>query len=248
MLELPEQTRNHSNSHQRQAACALVDAIELAPIKEKLCLLAPNGEGWLQAAADHFIEEYRKFLKLNLKYPEHRIVPNRMVDTVWHTHILDTRKYAADCDVVFGRFLHHSPYFGLRGDSKERDEAFLQSSELYKQEFGAKPTSDFSNVCGADIRAAGCDGADIRAAGCDGADIRAAGCDPADIRAAGCDGADIRAAGCDGADIRAAGCDPADIRGGCDSADIRALCRDAGVIRLSGSNDGAITHRAISPS
>ena len=32
-------------------------------------------------------------------------------------HILDTRAYSRDCEFLFGRFLHHFPYFGMRGDA-----------------------------------------------------------------------------------------------------------------------------------
>jgi methylmalonyl-CoA mutase len=31
------------------------------------------------------------------------------VDKVWHAHILFTRKYAADCEALCGRFIHHQP-------------------------------------------------------------------------------------------------------------------------------------------
>ncbi len=31
------------------------------------------------------------------------------IDLFWHEHILDTKKYKQDCEMVFGRFLHHVP-------------------------------------------------------------------------------------------------------------------------------------------
>ena len=53
-------------------------------------------------------------------------------------HILDTRKYAEDCDKLFGYFLHHFPYFGMRGDDDRNDlqEAFTRSQSLMMQTFG----------------------------------------------------------------------------------------------------------------
>jgi hypothetical protein len=31
-------------------------------------------------------------------------------------HILDTAAYREDCDEIFGRFLDHFPYFGMRDE------------------------------------------------------------------------------------------------------------------------------------
>ncbi|HSW20197.1 MAG TPA: hypothetical protein VLJ86_23450, partial [Ramlibacter sp.] len=60
------------------------------------------------------------------------------IDRFWHMHILDTRKYAADCEASFGHFVHHFPYLGLRGeeDAQALQAAFLQMQALYVQEFG----------------------------------------------------------------------------------------------------------------
>ena len=60
--------------------------------------------------------EYRKFLALHVAYPHAEIVPCKVVDDMWHQHILDTAGYRDDCDAIFGRFLDHFPYFGIRGD------------------------------------------------------------------------------------------------------------------------------------
>lgn len=81
---------------------------------------------------------YKRFLVLNLKYESVTIVPNKVLDTIWHYHILDTMKYAEDCQSIFGSFLHHFPYFGLRGeeDASNLKEAFVVSSDLFMREFG----------------------------------------------------------------------------------------------------------------
>jgi hypothetical protein len=60
------------------------------------------------------------------------------VDNFWHYHILDTKKYAVDCHNVFGYFLHHFPYVGMRG---EEDEQALhrmgdRMRTLYEETFG----------------------------------------------------------------------------------------------------------------
>jgi hypothetical protein len=76
---------------------------------------AHEGQGWDVDQLDLGEQEYRRFLALHLMYPEMAVVPCGMVDEVWHTHILDTFAYAPDCEKVFGFFLHHVPYFGMRG-------------------------------------------------------------------------------------------------------------------------------------
>jgi hypothetical protein len=111
--------------------------LDLDPIKVKL-MHKESGEGWSAEKADAVEFEYRRFLFLMKKYPQEQTAPLFDVDTFWHYHILDTMKYALDCETVFGYFLHHFPYIGLRG---EDDEAAHQRvgermKTLYEQEFG----------------------------------------------------------------------------------------------------------------
>jgi hypothetical protein len=66
------------------------------------------------------------------------------VDKFWHGHILDTMKYAEDCQRVFGYFLHHFPYFGMRDaeDAANLANAAATTRRLYEQEFGAGKAED----------------------------------------------------------------------------------------------------------
>lgn len=52
---------------------------------------------------------YRKFLTLKANFPSTSFVPPRLVDHVWHAHITFTRQYMADCELLFGEYLHHNP-------------------------------------------------------------------------------------------------------------------------------------------
>ena len=111
--------------------------LDLEPIKMKLMHVA-SGEGWSLEKANAVEKEYRRFLCLMKIYPDEDTAPLVDVDTFWHYHILDTMKYAADCEQVFGYFLHHYPYVGMRG---EDDEQFRLDSgdrmrELYEATFG----------------------------------------------------------------------------------------------------------------
>lgn len=114
-----------------------IEALDLSPIKLKLMHEA-SGEGWSQAKADAMETEYRRFLYLQLAFPREQIAPTKAVDTFWHYHILDTMKYAADCEQAFGYFLHHYPYIGmLEGDEPGAEiEAGNRTRELYEASFG----------------------------------------------------------------------------------------------------------------
>ncbi|GGY07424.1 glycine-rich domain-containing protein-like [Pseudoduganella dura] len=114
-----------------------IEELDLDPIKVKL-MHAESGEGWSLEHADAVEKEYRRFLVLMKKYPDEQTAPLMDVDTFWHYHILDTLKYAADCQAVFGYFLHHFPYIGLRGEDDEEAHHNMgaRMKELYEETFG----------------------------------------------------------------------------------------------------------------
>jgi hypothetical protein len=91
-----------------------IEKLDLEPIKYKL-VMDRDGHLWWRSRADLAEVAYRKFLTLTVKFPKEKIVPLGDIDIMWHQHILDTAKYIEDCDAIFGRYLHHFPYFGLRG-------------------------------------------------------------------------------------------------------------------------------------
>ncbi len=116
---------------------AAIQALDLDPIKFKL-MDPEEGQGWSREYVDQMAIEYKRFLTLSVKYPEETIAPSKDVDKFWHGHILDTMKYAEDCQNVFGYFLHHFPYFGMRGeeDAANLAEAGNTTNRLYEKEFG----------------------------------------------------------------------------------------------------------------
>jgi hypothetical protein len=85
--------------------------------------------------------EYRRFLCLMATHPDEVLAPSVDVDTFWHYHILDTMKYAADCEQAFGFFLHHYPYAGMHGEDDEqlRVDGGERMRTLYTAAFGAAP-------------------------------------------------------------------------------------------------------------
>ncbi|TKW61501.1 MAG: hypothetical protein DI628_02450 [Blastochloris viridis] len=76
---------------------------------------------------------YRKFLSLIAKFPGTTFVPPRLVDHVWHAHITFTRQYMADCDLLFGSYLHHNP----AEEGEEMAPVFASLTvPAYQQEYG----------------------------------------------------------------------------------------------------------------
>jgi hypothetical protein len=117
--------------------CTVIAELDLDPIKVKL-MHEESGEGWSLAQANAVEAEYRRFLYLMKLFPHEQTAPLADVDTFWHYHILDTMKYAVDCDAVFGYFLHHFPYIGLRGEADEEAHQRVgqRMCELYEETFG----------------------------------------------------------------------------------------------------------------
>lgn len=114
-----------------------IGQLNLDAIKIKL-MDAEDGEAWTREEADTADLDYRRFLFLTAKYPEMEIVPSGKADIFWHYHILDTMKYYDDCQNIFGYFLHHFPYLGMRSasDAVRLENAFAGTKELFLIEFG----------------------------------------------------------------------------------------------------------------
>lgn len=158
----------HGLSTVRKPADAVWEALQrldLEPVKVKLLL--SEGHEWTLEQVEDMVAAYRRFLFLCHKYPEKRIVPTHVIDNVWHTHILDTSRYAVDCEQVFGYFLHHFPYLGTRGSADEQAllDAFAETKMLYEGEFG-EPIAVGS---AADCHDGGCSGPQCSAS-CTGVD------------------------------------------------------------------------------
>lgn len=94
---------------------------------------------WSPEVVEGAVDYYRNFLWLLRKYGEHTVLaPSPEIDEIWHHHILDTYKYHEDCAAIFGTYLHHYPYFGMRSasDSAALSDAFARTQSLHCQEFG----------------------------------------------------------------------------------------------------------------
>ena len=110
--------------------------LDLSPIAYQL-MKSRSGAVWTKAQTVKAIAQYLAFLYLTDCYPDRQLVPSVEVDRVWHCHILDTSKYAEDCQFLFGYMIHHFPYLGLRGrkDQQNHRQAYLQTQALFNRHF-----------------------------------------------------------------------------------------------------------------
>lgn len=112
-----------------------IASIDLEMVKMKL-RDKEEGEGWTTEQANHTEIEYKRWLTLVKKYGK-GMVPTKAIDIFWHQHILDTHAYLTDCQKNFGGYLHHYPYFGMRGeqDAKDLENSFHRTKKLYEESF-----------------------------------------------------------------------------------------------------------------
>src|ERR1700733_6907909 len=127
---------DQGKQHELTIALERVGEIDFSHINKKLQYDDPNY--WTDQRIAETEESYRRFLALNLIYPGKTLAVNRPLDEYWHNHILDTHKYAEDCDRLFGFLLHHYPYFGLPGEKDEGENipAFGVTQRIWEEAFG----------------------------------------------------------------------------------------------------------------
>lgn len=94
--------------------------------------------GWSETKINHTIKLYKEWLVLQVLYEDLSFAPSELVDEFWHVHILDTRKYMSDCNLIKGEFIHHYPYFGLTDQENETvlESGFGLTKKLYQHHFG----------------------------------------------------------------------------------------------------------------
>ncbi len=130
--------------------------LDLGPIAYKL-MHKSDGLGWSRDKTTQAISRYMMFLTLIYLYPNRQFVPSEEIDAVWHFHIIDTIKYAQDCQMLFGHFIHHFPYFGHRDaeDRKNLEIIFEQTQVLFEEHFGPNALAQENIIKAADCQPIG---------------------------------------------------------------------------------------------
>jgi hypothetical protein len=89
---------------------------------------------WDVAQTRRAIEWYRHYLWASYKHrgqPVFAIVQE--ADELWHAHLAYTKRYRADCQRIFGRFLDHNPVHGRL--TKRMRDAFDDAVDWFKKEY-----------------------------------------------------------------------------------------------------------------
>jgi hypothetical protein len=184
--------------------------VDLAPIQVKL-MNKEGGEGWTQERAKAVEFEYRRFLYLMKLFPHEQVAPLLDVDIFWHYHILDTMKYAVDCERIFGYFLHHVPDSGLRGedDGTVHHRAGARMQELYEATFGeAYIRQEEGHPGTAPPETAWCNPTTPKTAWCNPAPAKIAWCNPTTAKSAWCNPTTPKTAWCNPTTAKTAWCNP----------------------------------------
>jgi hypothetical protein len=131
--------------------------LDLTNVRAKLAD-PEEGKGYGPDQLDLMEAEYRKFLAMHVAYPDAEIVPCKLVDEIWHQHILDTIAYRDDCDAIFGSFLDHFPYFGMRGDDDAQAlaDAYCDTLEIYERDFGVPQEGTWISADAASCKRTAC--------------------------------------------------------------------------------------------
>lgn len=76
---------------------------------ERLVNRLVKDEDMERILAERVMNEALGFLQLCALEPDSAHSPSETVDPGWHTFLVYTRDYAAFCDRIAGRFIHHNP-------------------------------------------------------------------------------------------------------------------------------------------
>jgi len=72
--------------------------------------------GWDEEHCRQVLRAYKQFLRPKADYRDFHaevLSPSSKVDQMWHMHMLDTRNYALDCDLLCGDYVHHDDDEGM---------------------------------------------------------------------------------------------------------------------------------------
>jgi hypothetical protein len=125
-----------------------IRALDLSGVKAKFAF--KKGRWWqFWNSADRIEQQYRQFLYLIAMNPGETVVPwSQDLDDFWHENILNTAKYAKDCEAIFGQFLHHNPH--LPEGTPAHTKAAATTQKMYRAAFKEKAAKKRSAArCGA---------------------------------------------------------------------------------------------------
>lgn len=102
--------------------------------------------GWKPGFALKAIAEYKKFVYLAV-VSDFNVTPSKVIDKVWHQHLLFTKAYRQFCSEVINYTLdHHPELIAITGETGTFNAQYLDTLALYKKEFGSDPPADIWGI------------------------------------------------------------------------------------------------------
>jgi hypothetical protein len=92
---------------------------------------------------EQLLVRYGLWLRLKVLLPRARLAPTRLIDEMWHLHMLCPVAYHRDCLRWFGRILDHDGGFGKRPEEVEQLRAvFNETARRFEETFGVPYRDD----------------------------------------------------------------------------------------------------------
>jgi hypothetical protein len=101
---------------------------------------------WKKQFALKAIWEYKKFVYMGV-ISEYSVTPSKVIDQVWHEHLLFSSGYRKFCkEVIRYDFDHNPELVSLDSQTEAFQSQYYYTIDLYKTEFGFEPPADIWNV------------------------------------------------------------------------------------------------------
>lgn len=98
--------------------------------------------GWDTRFALRAIDEYRKFVFLGVT-GDSPVTPSKVIDQVWHEHLLFTKPYREFCrDVLHHDFDHHPELVPVDTQTEAFSQQYEQTLQRYVEQFNVLPPTD----------------------------------------------------------------------------------------------------------
>lgn len=102
--------------------------------------------GWENKFAVRAISEYKKFVFLGV-VSDFAVTPSKIIDQVWHEHILFSKAYREFCtDVIQFEFNHNPELFPMTDQTNIFNAQYLDTLALYQTEFAMNPPDDIWSI------------------------------------------------------------------------------------------------------
>ncbi len=94
---------------------------------------------WKLKYALKAVEEYKKFVYLGV-VSNFAVTPSKIIDVVWHEHLLFSKAYRDFCNQVINYTFDHNPeLIPMIDQTGNYNAQYMDTIDLYKTEFGVEP-------------------------------------------------------------------------------------------------------------